>query len=214
MKLFLSAFLFVIFAPTADAFLWGLLTPLLEFFLAPFIALAAPSICKAGVTALALDQVLDCGCDGGFGPSGISGTVDCGLMEPVCMGPGETLCAQTEFDATFVAGGEGISGEISGCLAFETGLPPFLESFADVPSPLCITAQAVGLALSGCQVTLGGGENNECSCEICSPADDGGYFKYNCSGIDLAPGLPVFVAGPSSNGVCLGLAFNGGDAEE
>jgi len=220
-KLSKQAFLLLIFAPTANAFLWDILDAILGFILTPYILFIAPGVCDTGLSALALDEALTCGCAGGYANFSITGTVDCDLIAPTCLGPPTaaspdgTLCAKTEFGSTFTAGGAGVAGEIRACFAFELGLPaefpPEITSFASVP-PLCLSAQAVGLAIDSCTVKLG---DDPCVCEICDPATTGGYFSFNCSAVDLGkniPDLPIlgdvvpFIPGPASG--CLGLAFN------
>ena len=206
MKVFKSALLVLIFAPTSDAFLLELLNAILGFILAPVIFFVAPGICTGGLEALGLTDVLDCACTGGYQDFGIVGTVDCGPSNTngLCLGPGDTLCASVDFGATFEAGANAVGATIKSCFEFTTGLPAGITDIAQVPSPLCLSAVFEGVAISDCGVTLG---NNNCTCDICNPATNGKFFKYNCSNVDLAPTLPIFIAGPASNG-CIGLAFN------
>lgn len=217
-KLSKQAFFLLIFAPTANAFLWGLLSDILGILFTPVIIFASPGICDNGLTALQLEDVLDCGCSGGYENFGITGTVDCFSKDATCLGANNTLCAKPGFGATFTAGGDGVSGGIGACFGFDeaTGLPPEIPSdfsaFVGV-EPLCLSTETGdGLDLKTCTVKLG---DESCECEICDPETESGYFRYNCSTIDLGKNFPEvegvdivpFIPGPASDG-CVGLAFN------
>ena len=206
MKFFKSVVLVLVFAPTSDAFLLEILNAILGLILTPYIALVAPGICDSGVTALSLDDIFDCTCSGSYQNFSIVGTVDCGPKDSglTCVGPGDTLCSRTDFGASFQASGAGISGTIEACFAFETGLPEGLSNILQLPNPLCLAAVTTGLAITDCEVTLG---SYPCTCDVCNPNTDGGFFKYDCSTVDLAPGLSIFIPGPKAD-ECVGLAFN------
>lgn len=192
--------LILIFAPTAHGFLEDLIFIIIELILTPILPLIVPPICAGGLEALNLDGLVTCTCTGGFQAEGIVGTADCELNDPICLDEGGFLCAATEFGATFVAGGEGLTGDIDACFEISTGLPPGIEDIADLKNPLCLSAQAEGLELTECTITLGG---DACDCEVCDLEEDGGFFSFDCKSVDLFLGF----GGPASDG-CIGLAFN------
>ena len=214
MKLFRSAFFWLmVLAPTVAAqadtvnIFLQILNVIIGFLIAPYINLVAPEICSNGVEALDLDAVLNCQCTGEYQNFGIVGSVDCGLQQGVkpCLLPPSTFCGAPSLVATFSANGAGLSGSLGACFEFETGLPPVLAGIFSVPE-LCVEAVAPsGLAFSQCRVKLG--STNCASCTICDPTTEGGYFKFDCSNVDLIPGLGTAFPGPKLD-TCLGFGFN------
>lgn len=203
----------MLFAPTAAAqagttnIFLELLNAIIGFFLSPYINLVAPEICSNGVEALDLEDILNCQCTGKYQNFGIVGSVDCVLQQGVkpCLLPPTTFCGAPSLVAAFTAGGAGLSGSLGACIEFETGLPPVLSNILSVPE-LCVEAVAPsGLTFSQCRVKLG---NTNCAnCTICDPATDGGYFKFDCSNVNLIPGSGLNFTGPKLD-TCLGFGFN------
>lgn len=205
MKLFKSALLLLIFAPTAAAqdsnFILQILNLIIGFILGPYISLVAPGICQTGLQTLGLAGVLDCACTGEYVNFSIVASVSCGVKAGAspCLVPPSSLCGDVDLDTTFTASGAGLSGSLGACLAVDSGLPAGL---INVPK-LCVDAVApVGLGFTGCTVKLGSSNCN--SCTICNAATDGGYFKFDCSNLFLIPGI---LPAPKLD-TCLGFGFN------
>ena len=203
MKLFKSVLLLVIFAPTVAGqetnFFLQIINIIIGFVLGPYISLVAPGICQTGLETLNLDEVFDCQCTGAYKDFSIVASVACGVQEGAtpCLIPPNTLCGDTSLATTFTASGAGLAGSLGACIDIQTGLPLNL----DVPE-LCVDAVApVGLGFTSCTAKLGGTPCN--SCTICDAAKDGGYFKFDCSNIDIIPG--IFKLPPLET--CLGFGF-------
>ena len=175
----------------------GLFTQLLNAFARPVLQ----EVCDLTLAELGLDTAIDCTCNATYRGLflGADGSIGCTLSEPRCLIPPDTYCATGEVNVT--AGGglftdTAIESDISACFEVDSGLPGGIASIED----LCFVFVPSGLSLASCNASIGGVE-----CDSCTICDSGVDFTFDCSNIDLLPGVFTFPGPKISN--CIGLSL-------
>jgi hypothetical protein len=168
----------------------------------------AQKSCATVEHALRLTNVTTCTCTGNLAPgSGITATVGCKLINPVCLVP-PYICGKSTVDASFNAkllkGTPTLDASVTACFYIDSGLPAGLTALG-IPNSLCISAKpsTTSLQLASCAVKLGGTQ-----CKSCTVCSSGVAVQFDCSNVNLAGTLlpSVVVPGPVVN-TCLSLAL-------
>jgi len=186
--------LILIFAPTAHAgvhmFFEDLINFILEILFAPVFFFIVPGICNAGILAVGLTGLVECDCSGMFKDLGIVASADCTAgVDGGCLLPDlELFCFDgpsggASLELT-LSGADGFAGGFEASFSLDSGLPPELDPFS--PLTLELTAQADGLELTSCTVTLNG---EDCTCTPCEPPAIGA-FSFDCTDVELVLGIP------------------------
>jgi hypothetical protein len=191
-----TAFL-ILLLPTLVVGQSGLFNQLLNAFLQPVVQ----GVCATTQTELGLDGTLDCTCNaqslGLF--RGVDGNITCTLPEPRCFVPPSLYCADGTIDVS-VSGGiftqTAIETDITGCFQVDSGFPGGIASIDDI----CFNFVPNGLSLETCTASVGGAE-----CQNCTICDSGIDFTFDCSNIDILPGV-LRLPGPKVT-TCLGLSL-------